>query len=410
MKQKFFNTVAPHCLTFIFTALVAMPAFSQAFIAEGKWRGVFHQANGTEVPFNFEVKGKSSATAKVFLLNGEERFEAGAITQKGDSLFVPFDQFDNELALKIGDKQLTGVFRRKDHTGRATQVDAVYGQTFRFADNGQKPIADITGTYDVAFKSRNGADEKKVGLFKQNGSKLYATFMSITGDSRYLEGVVQGDKFYLSSFIGGGEAYYAGSIDANGQLIGAPGGQAFTAVKNASAALPDPYQLTYLKEGYSTFDFSLPDVNGQKISLKDAKYKNKVVIVTITGTWCPNCIDEAGFLAPWYKKNKNRGVEAIGVHYERKLDPAYLKNAIEGFKARYGIEYDEVIGGLVDKKAVAESFPALNTFLSFPTILFIDKKGNVAKIYTGFTGPATGIYYERFVKEFNAEVDRLLKI
>lgn len=390
-------------------ALSALPAFSQSFIPEGKWRGVFHQPNGTEVPFNFEVKGKSSTTAKVFLLNGSEHFETGKIVQKNDSLFIPFDQFDNELAFKIGDKQLTGVFRKKDHSGRATPVDAFYGQDYRFAESSEKPVADITGTYDVTFKSRGGSEEKKVGLFKQNGSKLYATFMSITGDSRYLEGVVQGDKFYLSSFIGGGAAYYSGSIDANGQLTGAPGGQAFTAVKNASAALPDPYKLTYLKEGYTSFDFSLPDVDGKKISLKDAKYKNKVVIVTITGTWCPNCIDEAGFLAPWYKKNKTRGVEAIGVHYERKLDADYLKNAIDNFKNRYGIEYDEVIGGLVDKKAVAESFPALNTFLSFPTILFIDKKGNVAKIYTGFTGPATGIYYDKFVKEFNEEVDRLLK-
>jgi len=151
-------------------------------------------------------------------------------------------------------------------------------------------------------------------------------------------------------------------------------------------------------------------VNGNKVSLKDDKYKGKVVIVTITGTWCPNCIDEAGFLAPWFKKNKSRGVAAIGVHFERKSDREYVKNAIENFKKRYGIEYDEVFGGLADKKSVAESFPSLNTFLSFPTILFIDKKGNVAKIYTGFTGPATGIYYQQFIKEFNEEVDSLLKI
>jgi len=233
--------------------------------------------------------------------------------------------------------------------------------------------------------------------------------MSITGDSRFLEGIVRGNEFFLSSFIGSGAGYYTGTFDAAGQLTGSAGGQPFTATKNTAAALPDPYKLTYLKDGYTSFDLSLPDVNGKKISLKDEKYKNKVVIVTITGTWCPNCIDEAGFLAPWYKKNKNRGVEAIGVHYERKADAAYVKNAIEGFKKRYGIEYDEVFGGLADKKTVAESFPALNTFLSFPTILFIDKKGNVDKIYTGFTGPATGIYYTRFIKEFNEEVSRLLK-
>jgi hypothetical protein len=82
---------------------------------------------------------------------------------------------------------------------------------------------------------------------------------------------------------------------------------------------------------------------------------------------------------------------------------------MENFKKRFNITYTEIFGGLADKKAVAESFPALNTFLSFPTILFIDKKGNVDKIYTGFTGPATGAYYTQFIKEFNDEVDQLLK-
>jgi thiol-disulfide isomerase/thioredoxin len=385
-------------------------AMAQTKISEGEWRGVFHLTNGTDVPFNFQVDGKTAQTRKVYLLNGEERFETSALIQKGDSLFVPFDQFDNELAFAIGDNKLTGVFRKKDHTGRTIPVDATYGQSFRFDDNGEKPSADISGTYDVVFKSTNGKEDKAVGLFKQKGNKLYATFMRISGDSRYLEGIVKGNQFFLSSFIGGGPAYYSGSFDAAGQLNGAAGGSQFTGIKNAGAALPDPYKLTYLKDGYTTFDFSLPDVNGNKVSLKDDKYKGKVVIVTITGTWCPNCIDEAGFLAPWYKKNKNRGVAAIGVHFERKTDAEYVKNAIENFKKRYGIEYDEVFGGLADKKSVAESFPSLNTFLSFPTILFIDKNGNVAKIYTGFTGPATGVYYQQFIKEFNEEVDSLLKI
>ncbi|WP_184549457.1 peroxiredoxin family protein [Mucilaginibacter sp. FT3.2] len=393
-----------------FTLAVGVTAASaQSFIAEGPWRGVFHQANGTEVPFNFEVKGKTAATAKLYLVNGPERFVASGITTKGDSLFVAFDQFDNELALQVNDKKLSGVLRKKDKSGHITPVEATFGETYRFADNGEKPAADLSGKYDVVFKGRNGTDEKKVGLFKQQGSKLTATFLSITGDSRYLEGVVQGHQFYLSSFIGSGAAYYTGTFDEQGQIIGTANGGAFTATKNAEAALPDPYKLTYLKEGYKTFDFSLPDADGRQVSLKDDKFKNKVVILTIGGTWCPNCMDEAAFVAPWYQKNKNRGVEIVGVQFERKADPAYVKNAMENFKKRFGVTYTELFGGLADKKAVAESFPALNTFLSFPTILFIDKKGNVDKIYTGFTGPATGEYNTQFIKEFNEEVDQLLK-
>lgn len=398
-----------YALMFFSLSATATTVNAQSFIAEGLWRGVFHQSNGTDVPFNFEIKGKTAASAKVFLINGPEHFAASGVSQKGDSLFIAFDQFDNELALQIGDKKLSGVLRKKDLSGRTVTVDATFGDTYRFADNGEKPAADLSGKYDAIFKGRNGTDENKVGIFKQQGSKLSATFLSITGDSRYLEGVVQGNKFYLSSFIGSEASYYTGTFDNSGQITGTANGASFTATKNAEAALPDPYKLTYLKDGYKTFDFSLPDADGNKVSLKDDKFKNKVVILTIGGTWCPNCIDEAGFVAPWYQKNKSRGVEVVGVQFERKADPAYVKNAMENFKKRFNITYTEVFGGLADKKAVAESFPALNTFLSFPTILFIDKKGNVDKIYTGFTGPATGAYYTQFIREFNEEVDQLLK-
>jgi thiol-disulfide isomerase/thioredoxin len=385
--------------------LAAVTLRAQSIITEGAWRGVFHQANGTEVPFNFEVKGSN-----VYLVNGAERFPASGMIQKGDSVYIAFDQFDNVMALKADGKKLSGVLRKKDFSGHVTAVDASFGDTYRFADNGEKPAGDISGKYDVAFQGRSGGEgDKRVGIFKQEGSKLYATFLSITGDSRYLEGVVQGNKFYLSSFIGSGGAYYTGTFDDAGHLTGTAGNAPFAATKNDAAALPDPYKLTYLKDGYQSFELSLPDADGNTVSLKDDKFKNKVVVLTIGGTWCPNCMDEATFMAPWYQNNHIRGVEVVGVQFERKSDPAYVKNAMENFKKRFGVTYTEVFGGIADKKAVAASFPALNTFLSFPTILFIDKQGKVDKIYTGFTGPATGVYYTEFIKEFNDEVDKLIQ-
>ena len=80
---------------------------------------------------------------------------------------------------------------------------------------------------------------------------------------------------------------------------------------------------------------------------------------------------------------------------------------ISRFKERYNIEYDELFAGLADKQHVAETLPALNTFLSFPTTIFIDRNGKISKIHTGFSGPATGKYYDQFVKEFNEEINAL---
>jgi len=84
-----------------------------------------------------------------------------ALLKKGDSVFIAFDQFDNELALKVDGKSLNGVLRKKDLSGRTIPVNAVFGETYRFANNGEKPGTDISGKYEATFTGRNGTDEKK---------------------------------------------------------------------------------------------------------------------------------------------------------------------------------------------------------------------------------------------------------
>ena len=101
------------------------------------------------------------------------------------------------------------------------------------------------------------------------------------------------------------------------------------AVKSDTAKLPDPYSLTYLNEGYDKLSFAFPDLNGKTVSLENDKYKGKVVVVTIQGTWCPNCVDEAAFLSPWYKANKDKGVEIIGLSFERKDDLNFARDESE---------------------------------------------------------------------------------
>jgi peroxiredoxin len=379
----------------------------------GNWRAIFQLKPGVEVPITFDIHAANSGTLLAYFHNAEERFEGGWIHQTSDSLFIFLDQFDNELAFRIADSGLTGVLKKQDGTGTPLPVTAQAGVNYRFRDEGIKPAGDISGTYDITFHSENGKEEKAVGLFRQQGNTLKATFLRVTGDSRYLEGIVEGDHFYLSSFIGSGPGYYTGSFTTDGQLkgtvVGAHGGQAFTGIHNEKAALPDAYTLTNLKPGYSSFDFSFPDANGQPVTLQDTKFRNKVVIVTIGGTWCPNCVDETSFLASWYAANKSRGIEIVSIQYERQTDTAFVHKVLSRQREKYNIGYTQVFGGLADKQGVANSLPSLNAFLAFPTTIFIDKKGKVAKIHTGYSGPATGIYYQQFEKEFNDEVDELVK-
>jgi len=126
------------------------------------------------------------------------------------------------------------------------------------------------------------------------------------------------------------------------------------------------------------------------------------------GSWCPNCVDEAAFLAPWYKENKARGVEIVALSFERKDDLDFARTRISKFVKRFDIAYDILFAGLADKSQASEKLPALNRVLSFPTTILIDRKGNVRKIHTGFSGPATGEYYQEFIRHFNEDVTTLL--
>ena len=85
------------------------------------------------------------------------------------------------------------------------------------------------------------------------------------------------------------------------------------------------------------------------------------------------------------------------------------RNGLRNMRERFNIGYDLAVAGVSNKDSVARSLPQLAKFLAFPTTIFLDKKGNVRKIHTGFAGPGTGKYYQEEVASFNREVDKLLK-
>ncbi|HEY4337792.1 MAG TPA: hypothetical protein VGM89_17890, partial [Puia sp.] len=182
-------------------AAVKTPA---PFSALGSWRGLFQLRPGVEVPFNFEIRPSHDGSPKIFFRNGDEWFEGGHVKQTSDSLFIPLDQFDNELAFAIGEGTLSGQYRKQDHSSTPIPITAEPNNTARFNTTGPAPAGNLTGTYAVTFGGPNGHEEQVVGVFKQEGRKLTGTFLRITGDSRFLEGVVEGNNFYLSAFYGSG--------------------------------------------------------------------------------------------------------------------------------------------------------------------------------------------------------------
>jgi len=394
---------------FLFFCLLALTSFQQdsKTLKGGLWRGVFTVPNN-EIPFLFEVKDNS-----VFLINGEDRFQTKNLAYRNDSVFIPFDLYDAVLKCKIEGNGLHGKLVKTSGGKVVSEVPfkAEYGNKNRFPVSSEKPAISLAGTWDINIGE--GADaEKTVGNFNLKGSILTGSILTTTGDYRFLEGVAHGKKFELSAF-GGSSPYllkgeFTGDNSISGEFVTSRKATKIAGTRNAKATLPDAYKVTYMKEGNSSLAFTFPNLEGKQISISDPAYKGKVVIVTILGSWCPNCLDENTYLAEWYKTNRNRGVEIIGLGFERKNDFESARKSLSALKSRLGIEYEILFAGQSSTEAASKALPQLNGIASFPTTIFIDKKGNVRKVHSGFSGPATGKFYVEFKTEFNDLIDNLL--
>jgi thiol-disulfide isomerase/thioredoxin len=372
----------------------------------GTWRGVLH-LQGQELPFTFRV-----AKDTVYLQNAGEEILLDEIEIDGDSVEMHLHIFDASLKAKIEGHKLTGTFVKYYAMQANIPFTATHGDDYRFVKNETTSTSpDYSGKYQVTFKNEKES-YPSVGMVKQDGNHLTGSFLTPTGDYRYLEGNVVDGKLNLSTFDGNHAYLFVGLLSGDSlkgdYYSGKSAHETFKAIKNENAVMPDAEALTILKPGYEKLEFSFPDLNRNNVSLTDDRFKNKVVILQVFGTWCPNCMDETKFLIPWYNQNKDRGVEILGLAYERKDDFQYAKDRIEKMKAKLGVPYDFVVAGINDKEKASETLPALNKILAFPTTIFVGKDGKVKHIHTGFEGPGTGIYYERFQERFNQIVNELL--
>ncbi len=385
-------------------------------LPNGIWRASIERKDGQNITFNFETK--DSAGKKVlYVINGNERLLVDNIKTANDSLFIQMPFFESGFVVKLQDNgNLAGKWVK--HYGPRVQVlpfSATYNKAERFTANAQ-PKFNISGRWSTVFKGKYGETEA-IGEFKQKGSLLTGTFLTTSGDYRYLEGVISGDSLKLSGFDGGHAFLFTAAIKNNNEISGgkfysgAIATEEWSAARNAAAELPDGYGITKLKPGESKLDFTFKSLDGKNVSINDARYKNKVVVIQILGSWCPNCMDETRFLSEYYKKNKSKGVEVIGLAYERTEDFKESKEALQSFKQRFKVDYPILVPAVAvsDTLRTEKTLPQLDKISAFPTTIFIDKKGNVRKIHTGFNGPGTGDHYEIFKKEFDDLITSLSK-
>jgi peroxiredoxin len=383
----------------------------------GWWRASLQRPDGNTIDFNVDVQYKNGKPVW-FIRNASEKIAVTAIEQKQDSILVQMPLFESEFRLQFeNSKTLRGMWIKG--TAAASQlmpVVFVYNQQQRFPLAKGKPAHTITGRWSTTFIDK-GKKEEAVSEFKQNGNMLTGTVLTPSGDYRYLEGAVSNDTLQLSTFDGSHAYYFRATIKndsviTDGQFYsGLKYSENWIAAKNEHATVDDTLSAVYLKRGEDRLHFRFPDLDSNMVSIDDSRFHNKVVVIQLMGSWCPNCMDETAFLSDYYKNNKQRGVEMVALAYEYSTDFHRSQKSLRKFQQHFNITYPMLITGVRvgDTLRTEKTLPEITHIKMFPTTIILGRDGKVKKIETGFMGPGTGTHYEAYKKEFYATVDELLK-
>jgi thiol-disulfide isomerase/thioredoxin len=377
----------------------------------------FEEITEGQLPFNFEVTYVNEDSLFITIQNGEENIVVDDIiwgrdrVTGDDTIRINFPVFDSYIRGKYMGNVIEGEWVVTNRENYRIPFVAYFGKDHRFTELTKAPAADLTGRWATTFGIEGDDPYPAIAEFEQSGNYLTGTFLTETGDYRYLEGTVQGDKVYLSTFDGSHAFLFEAKINSDGSLIGSfrSGSHYRTlweAERNSEATLRDPDELTYLKEGYDQFQVAFPNSDGEIVDLSEPPYAGKPVLVQILGTWCPNCRDETKFLVDYLADNPDQDVEVVGLAFERHEDPKKAFAAIETMRDKMNVPYPVLLAGPSSKEGAGEALPMLNAVISYPTLLFLDAGHRVQRIHTGFAGPATS-EFESFKQTFAESMERL---
>lgn len=386
-------------------------------VRTGTWRAHLHRQDSVLVQFNLEtkwVRGK----LQMFIINATEKIALDNVIMKGDSLLFALPVFESEFRTRL---QKDGTLKGTWYKGTALQTQqwlftAVPGKSTRFDLRNGNAAKNITGKWAMSIARSAGGARPAVADLIQKGNRVTGTVLTPSGDYRYMEGVVSGTSFELSVFDGAHAFYFLGEVEdtahMNGKFYsGFAGVEQWKAEKNDRAVLPDIGNVPKVKDGNAWLDFSFRDLDRNLVSIKDKRYTNKVVIIQLMGSWCPNCMDETRFLSDYYNRNKGRGVEVLALAYEYSTDYERSRASLDKFRKLYKVEYPMLITGvwINDSLRTEKTLPQITPIRAFPTTIFVGKDGKIKKIEAGFSGPGTGIHHEAYRKEFEHLMENLLR-
>lgn len=362
--------------------------------------------NGTDIPFRMEFSG-DGGTVKGNFFNGEERVPStGGQLQEG-SLRLNFDQYGSRLEATVSDGALEGRYGRD---GRWYPFRAHHASAPAPA-HAAGGMPNIDGLWEIPTKSPKGESAWHF-IVRQKGAEVSAAILRVDGDTGALTGEWRDGKFVLSHFSGARPNLLEVTPAADGSLeIVQNGRTKLTALRSASARAQglgeptDPFHHTGVKDPSAPLAIAFPDLDGRTVSLSDARFRGKVVVLAISGSWCPNCHDEAPFLEELYRQYRAQGLEVVALSFEE-ADQLKTLTRLRAFIKQYGIDYTVLVPG--EPAQLAEKLPQAENLNSWPTTFFLGRDGRVRGVHAGFAGRASGEFYTQTKREVTNLVESLL--
>jgi thiol-disulfide isomerase/thioredoxin len=389
----------------IIAALVAASCSRQVPSLAGEWDASIISLAKVEVPFRFVIGGTPEQPTGTFV-NGDERMASTGGSFTDGVLTINFDQYGSKIIARPNGDALEGEYNR---TTRGPAYPFKATRAVAKPKNPNPPS--IAGEWKIPTPGQKYEESWRF-IVRQSGADVSAAIQRVDGDTGTLTGSFLDGKLLLGHFSGARPMRLEVTVNPDGTLALLEDGQTrHTAVRMAdpraaAAGDPkDPTQLTRVKDPNAPLVLQFPDLNGTLVSLSDARFRGKVVILSITGSWCPNCHDEAPFLSELYKKYRGQGLEIVLLAFEEAgqlANPARLK----AFVKQYDITYPVLVAG--EPKDLSTKLPQFVDLVAFPTSVYIGRDGRVKATHAGFSGKATGDLYTHVTDEITRRVEALL--
>jgi len=379
------------------------------------WAGTITLAENRKLPLKLELDLTSSPSSGFFVV-GDDRTAIPEIVKNGDSLGIILSEYGSAMLGEWDGKSWNGSFfrYRKDTVRLDFSASPESGAQPEPPDS-PAPGVRLVGTFQVYYNNPDGIDSTTVAKFWAKGDSLFGTFLDPSGDHGLMAGTQTGTTATLGRFTG----WQANLIELEqreGQWTGKyyarqipP--QLFSLVARPSIpSEPLDPRRTRMRKPLFPFTFAGITADGDTIRSTDSRFKGKVLIVDIMGTWCHNCLDEAPLLEQLYREYKGKGLEIVGLSFEITNDPALAKKNLDIYRKRHGLTFPLIFSGSLDASNVdAKIHNQLADFFAYPTSIFINKKGKVEHIHWGFKGPGTGEEYQQEIARFYGYVQELLR-